>query len=107
MSVRRGAGGKRFADDKVATSSGVTLTFSQAYCFVGTRSAAVTILLPSNPTDLEWHTVKDQSGQAGAYPITLGGNGKNIDGASSASLNQDYDALTVVYESTLGAWSLI
>jgi len=49
--------------------------------------------------------IKDAAGAALTYPITIGRNGKLIDGGSTDGiLNTDGGALELVYNNGLGSW---
>jgi hypothetical protein len=67
-------------------------------------AAARTITLPASPVDGQVYHIKDKSGNALTNNITIAGNGNDIDGAGSATINTDYGSLYVVYSSTEGAW---
>lgn len=66
-----------------------------------------TLTLPASPVDGAAYKIKDVGGEALTYPITISGNGKNIDNASTVMINTEFGALEVVYNSTLGAWFVL
>jgi hypothetical protein len=43
------------------------------------------------------YIIKDAAGIAGTFPINIDGNGINIDGYSSISINTNYGKLSVCY----------
>lgn len=63
---------------------------------VDSTGGSFTVLLPAVATLSQTHTVTDVTGQAGANPVTLSGNGNNINGAPTFSLSNPYDSVTVV-----------
>ncbi|MFD2717909.1 hypothetical protein ACFST9_04235 [Hymenobacter monticola] len=65
--------------------------------------AGRSINLPSSPVQGQEHILKDYSGGASLLPITVNGNGKLIDGYSTASINTDFGALTFIYGA--GGWN--
>lgn len=67
---------------------------------VGVISAPITVTLPSAPTQGEKHVIKDASGSASTYAITVSGNGKTIDGSATSLVNQNYATLRVTYNGT-------
>jgi hypothetical protein len=58
------------------------------------------LVLPVSPT--LWQIVwgKDTTGAAGTNPIIFSGNGKNIEGAGSVSVNVDFGWLKIQYNGT-------
>lgn len=87
------------------TSSPVTLTQAQIFAYVNT-DAARTVNLPASPATGEVHIVKDNTGTGAATNnITVSGNGKNIDGAASHTINTDRAAFTYIYNSV--QWSIV
>jgi hypothetical protein len=62
--------------------------------------SATTVTLPASPTVGEVVTVKDGKGDAATNNVTVAGNGKNIDGAASYVLNNNYGAVSLVYNGT-------
>lgn len=82
-----------------------TLTSANHVVIVNKGSAVATITLDAAPATGKTVTIKDGSGNAAAFNVTIDGNGKNIDGASSLVINIDYEAVTVVYNGT--QWNII
>ena len=70
-----------------------------------TLGAPIVINLPLLPYKNEEHIVKDGSGNAGTYAITVEGGGILIDGAATYVINFNYGAVTVVYDGA--AWNAI
>lgn len=78
--------------------------------FVGTLSGSITVTLPSSPTTGDVYLVKDRDGSASIFNIIISGNGANIEQftgspAASLTLNQNYDAVELMYNGT--TWSII
>lgn len=69
--------------------------------------APFTVTLPANPVQGEIHEIKDGGRNSATHNITIGGNGRNIDGATPFVLNVNGASLRVVYEPTSGAWYII
>ena len=65
-------------------------------------SNAFSVNLPSSPFTGETHTIKDTSGDASVYNITVVGS---IDGASSYVINTNYGYVTVQFNGT--SWSVV
>ncbi len=84
-------------------SANYTATTANHVILVDT-TAARTITLPASPVDGQVFHIKDKSGSALTNNITIAGNGNNIDGAGTASINTDYGSLYIVYSSTEDAW---
>lgn len=56
--------------------------------------------MPANPAKWQMWRIIDVSGNASTNPITINGNGKNINGGASVSLSTDYGGLSVIYDGT-------
>jgi hypothetical protein len=74
------------------------------YVSMGTRTAARTVTLPASPTTGQTVPVKDSSGQATLYPITIDGNGNTIDGSATISLSLDRASVTLIHNGT--SWDI-
>ena len=75
-----------------------------------TIAAASSIKLPNAPTidGQEW-TIKDWSGSAATFPITVTtvGGAVTIDGATTFVLNKAYESITVVWSVAEGTYSIV
>lgn len=95
-------------DNNIYTISGITAntTLDNTYYTVlaDSTGGAFTISLPAAPDQGQAYKIKDSGGNALTNNITISGNGNNIDGSASASINTDYGALELVYDSTEDAW---
>ena len=67
--------------------------------------AATTVNLSTTLNTGRIVIIKDGKGDANTHNITVQGNGKNIDGASSATINTSYGVLRVIYNGTI--WNVI
>lgn len=67
-----------------------------------TTSGSFTVNLPAIPNQGDTYTVKKS---VAANTLTIGGNGKNIDGSGSVALTTQYSSRTVIYNGT--EWSVI
>jgi hypothetical protein len=84
-----------------AITASTTLTPTEYVVVVDTSVSPQTVTLPASPNEGQAYKIKD-NGNALSNQITIAGNGNNIDGASTASINTDFGALEVVY--TSGEW---
>lgn len=82
----------------VTTSSLITL-LNQTIC-VNAGSPNVQTL-PVSPIPWEQHIISDCSGNASTNPITVSGNGNNIDGAASYTLGSNYQSISVQWTGTI------
>jgi hypothetical protein len=67
-------------------------------------TAGITINLPTSsgpPTTGSEITIKDLTGNASVAPITINGNGSNIDGGTSVILNNNYGLYHFKYDGTI------
>ena len=62
-----------------------------------TTAAILTITLPAAPAKGRVLTISDSTGQAGAHAITVDGNGQNINGAATQTINSAFGYLTILY----------
>jgi hypothetical protein len=65
----------------------------------------ITVKLPASPRMLQLVEVKNPYGGAGSNNITVDGNGKQIDGASTYVIAIDYGSVTLRYNGT--AWGVL
>lgn len=89
----------------VVTTTNLGVSAGTEVIIVGAISSSVTITLPSGPTAGDTYTVKDQLGNAATNNIIVSGNGNNIDGETSYTMNANYQSITVVFAN--GTWSII
>ncbi len=80
-----------------------TLTTAEYVVLVQTSGATQTVTLPASPVNGQAYKLKDK-GNALTNNITVNGNGNNIDGASTATINTDYGALELVYSLSDVEW---
>jgi hypothetical protein len=85
-------------------SSHTTSVETDHVLLVTTASSGLTVSLRTTPNDGEVIVIKDRSGNANTRNITINGNGKNIDGSSSAVINTNYGAAKLVYSTSANAW---
>ena len=81
---------------EAAGSSPFTITGTAVFVGV-TNAAATTVKMPAASAVGDWYVVTDPLGQAGSNNITVDGNGKNINGASTYVISTNYDSVRVLY----------
>jgi hypothetical protein len=69
---------------------------------IATDSTAgvITITLPASPSTGVTYQIKDRTGQAATFNVTVNGNGHNIDAAATFIISVAYGAITVVFNGT-------
>lgn len=72
---------------------------------VDSTDDVVTVTLPAAPAAGTIYQIKDAGGMAETNPITIDGNGNNIDGAASFEMGVDYQSASVIFDGA--AWFLI
>ena len=81
---------------------------SAADVFIGvnnTGAAPFSVVLPANPVTGKFYIIKDVSGTAAAFPITVTAVGHTIDGAASATINTNFGSITLVFNGV--NWSVV
>lgn len=88
----------------LANNSNLTLKVNEnAVC--NTNTSAVTVTLPTSPTDGSTHTIKSLGA---ANAVTITGGGLNIDSASTYTLpGGTYQAITVTYHAWSNKWLIV
>jgi hypothetical protein len=75
------------------------------YYYIGTLTGNITITLPASPSAGEQYIIKDSSGYLNTYSATIDGNGNNIDGQATQTMNIQYMAITLIYNGT--SWDIV
>ena len=81
---------------ETARSNPFTITDTTVFIEI-TNAAATTVKMPAASAVGDWYVVTDPLGQAGSNNITVDGNGKNINGASTYVISTNYDSVRVLY----------
>ena len=93
----------------IVTTSPYNVSNDDDVVFINRPSATSSVILPSTGTDgskKRSFYIKDYSGSAGTYPITItSAGGKTIDGGTFAILNGGYSHIHVIYDGT--NWKII
>jgi len=95
--------GRRIAT--TVTTTNLTVIDGYETIIIGAITGSITITLPASPTAGDIYTIKDQLGNAATYNIIVSGNGNNIDGVSSYTLNANYESINVLFAN--GTWSIV
>lgn len=85
-------------------SGNTTLTSDNHVVLVDTSLSGITVTLMANPQDGQVYHIKDMSGNALANNIIINGNGNEIDGSSTVTINTDYGSLYFVYSDIYSQW---
>jgi len=101
-----GAGGSAGGPINVTVETSATTTITNSDYLVA-ASGSTTVNLPPTPDDGQRHIIKDSTGTAGSSNITVSGNGFLIDDSATASLVNNYEAMTIIFSSVLGRWQLV
>lgn len=100
--------GRRVNVSNVSAGSPYDALSTQETIAIGAIAAPFTVNLPSTGLDNgDEYTIKDATGVAATYNITVAGNGHNIDSASTYVLTANYQSVTVRYNSSLGVWMIV
>lgn len=91
----------------VVTAAGTYVVVTADCVVVINKSvgAATAVTLPAAPNTNRMLTIKDGKGDAGTNNITISGNGKNIDGASTLVISSNFGVSRIVYNGT--QWNVV
>lgn len=107
----------RYNRDQVYPAAGYNILYTKSLsaadtvlgsdCFVELDSSILgfTVSLTAQPYVGEQHHFQDNTGYCAANPITVSGNGNNINGAATALINTSYGSITVRWNGT--QWIII
>ena len=84
---------------------GITYTINHDLNYIGVSGDTVTINLPLEPIEYIEYTITDLRGDAETTPITINGNGKLINGETSAIIDTNYGSFTFKYSGSY--WYII
>jgi len=82
----------------------LTVVDGYDYLAITSLTAAFTITLPATPTLGDSYTIKDTTGNAASFNVTIDGNGNNIDGGATFLFSQPYAAAIFTFTGT--EWSV-
>lgn len=85
---------------RTTTSTPDTMTAADEVLSIGAIAVPFTVNLPTTPTSGDTYIVKDALGNAGAFNITVSGNGSNIDGSASIVISTNYTEAMFIYNGT-------
>ena len=92
---------------KLIVTGSTTLDAESPYVILVNHTAPVTITLPATPFDGQAFKIKDAANDALSNNITIARNGNTIDKQTlDATINTDSGALELLYDSSLGWFSL-
>ena len=81
-------------------AAGYTIALSDSFVGIDT-SVSRTVNMYATPYTGLTYTIADVTGSAATNNITVNGNGSNIDGSSSHTINSNYGSITLVYTGTI------
>jgi hypothetical protein len=85
-------------------SSNYNIVNADFFIAVGFITNSITLMLPTSPALGKTFIIKDTLGLSGSHNIIINGNGSNIDGSSSITVNIPYVAVNLMF--TGSSWSL-
>ena len=88
-------------------STNITLTSDMYVVLVNTSVSGITLTLPISPIAGQSYKIKDATGDAITNIITINGNGRDIDNASTAVINTDYGAIEIAYNAAWNKWFVL
>ena len=92
----------------VGITANTTLTSSRyKLALVNTSSSGLTVTLPTTPTNGDIVIIKDRVNNALNNNVNINGNGKNIDGSGSATVNTNGGSLKMIYSNEFDEWYVV
>lgn len=91
----------------IITGNTTLNTGSTFVILVNKPNLSTLVILPLSPINGMPFKIKDIGGNALVNNITVNGNGKNIDGFSTATINTNYGGIEIVYSSISNSWSIL
>jgi len=104
--ISGGTGNQNIYSTKTIVSGNTTLTNSDFVIFCQSSVTSITLTLPIAPVDGQVYKIKDVD-NALVNNITIDGNGKNIDGSSTALINTQKGGIEIVFDQTLDGWYVL
>lgn len=90
----------------IVTTSPFLASSSDVFVGVNNINAApFSVVLPANPVTGKFYIIKDISGTAATFPITVTAVGHTIDGAASATIDTNFGSITLVFNGV--NWSIV
>lgn len=86
-------------------TEGVTYTIDHDLNYIGVSGDTITVNFPLEPIEFIEYTITDLRGDAETNPITINGNGKLINGETSAIIDTNYGSYTFKYSGSY--WYII
>ena len=74
---------------------------------VDANGLATSVVLPEEPSDGDKITVVDGFATATASDVTIDGNGKNINGASTFVIDADYECIQLMFSEAADRWLIL
>ena len=99
-----GSGAPAGVINVISVNSNTTLNNTNELVLVDTSTNALTMTMPIDPVDGKVVKIKDKSNNAATNNITLSGNGHNIDGNSTATINTSKGAYELTFSPDENAW---
>lgn len=90
---------------EIVITEGDNYTINHDIGYIGVSGNTTTINLPLEPIDYIEYTITDLRGEAETTPITINGNGKLINGETSAIIDTNYGSFTFKYSGSF--WYII
>lgn len=83
-----------------------TTVAANDYILIAT-AAPLTFTLPATPQDGQAYKIKSNGVATGGNPITINGNGKNIDAAATTTITTAYGSVSLTYNTALNKWLIV
>jgi len=97
--------GRRRHVTQITSAANYNVLASDDFIAITSLSATFNIVLPATPTLGDIYEIKDTTGNADTFPVTVDGNGNNIDGAGDFDFTQSYGSASFIWTGT--QWSII
>ena len=91
----------------ISKTANYTVQITDYIISIGTLTTSITITLPASPNNGSTFVISDGAGTANLHSVIVDGNGHNIAGNSTYTMDIKFESITIVYDGTNNIWIVI